>query len=453
MAIVRRKLRNGKVSYWIKFSHNGKDVWEKGGTTERAAKALEAQRKREVAAGTYMRERTGRVTMSGWLADFFAKRTNRTVANDRALIERHVLSLEWFGELAVQEMRPRHLVRLVEDMRAAGRLGEKSISTVMGVVMLAVRTAHVEDLLSDMPVLPRGMLRRKTAPGNKRKPYQRHEVHAILTCPELRPDYRVFAALAFYTGMREGEVCGRRWRDLDAKASPLAALSVHSQYNDQPLKGDERDISRPRAIPVHPELWTILHEWAATGFELVHCRKPTRDDFIVPQASGANHTKSSGYKMFQRILKTAGITNRSLHSTRHAFISIARSCGARADVLERVTHNAAGETIDDYTTFEWQSLCEAVSVLRVDATVDPIANRAALQLQSLDSNQGESGLSPRKLTEGGRRETERGHPGFVGESGVAGASRGARHQLTPAHLAIAFLGVTRRAELRAGGAS
>lgn len=375
MAIVRRKLRSGKVSYWIKFSWNGGDVWERAGTNEREAKALEAQRKREVAAGTYTRERTGRVTVEAWFSDWFAGRSNRTVENDRALIDRHVLSIEWFAKMAVQETRTKHLLRLVEEIRKAGRLGEKSISTVYGVVASAFRRAQIEELIhEDITKLPRGTLTRKTAPGNRRKPYQRAEMHALLTCGALRPDTRIFVALAFFTGMREGEICGRRWRDWDRSTRPLGALSVHSQYDDQPLKGDAKDKARPRMVPVHPELAELLAAWWDEGFELVHRRRPTPEDFIVPQANGTNHTKSSGYKLFQRALDAAGVQNRSLHSTRHAFVSIARSNGARPDVLERVTHNASGETIDDYTTFEWRALCEAVA--RVDADVDPIANQA-----------------------------------------------------------------------------
>ena len=35
----------------------------------------------------------------------------------------------------------------------------------------------------------------------------------------------------------------------------------------------------------------------------------------------------------------------------------------REDVLERVTHNAAGDIIDQYTHFDWEPLCEAVACI------------------------------------------------------------------------------------------
>jgi hypothetical protein len=51
------------------------------------------------------------------------------------------------------------------------------------------------------------------------------------------------------------------------------------------------------------------------------------------------------------------------HSTRHTFITWARRGGARADVLEVVTHNAAGRMIDQYTHWDWAPLCDAVACL------------------------------------------------------------------------------------------
>src|SRR5690606_14541407 len=57
---------------------------------------------------------------------------------------------------------------------------------------------------------------------------------------------------------------------------------------------------------------------------------------------------------------------RGTHALRRAFISLARSDGARKDVLEVVTHNAAGAVIDLYTSLEWQTLFEAGSCLRFE---------------------------------------------------------------------------------------
>src|SRR5690606_30080071 len=142
------------------------------------------------------------------------------------------------------------------------------------------RDAHLQGLIvADPCVLPRGFWGRVVAA--ERIPYSAEEALALMNHPEIRPDFRVWLALAFYTGMREGEVCGRRFRDWEAEARPLGALTVASQYFDEPLK-----TKRPRRIPVHPELHRILEWWKTEGFELVFGRPPMEADWIVPRRRG-----------------------------------------------------------------------------------------------------------------------------------------------------------------------
>jgi integrase len=115
-------------------------------------------------------------------------------------------------------------------------------------------------------------------------------------------------------------------------------------------------------VPVHPFLERALSEWWASGFELTYCRKPLPTDFIVPRTTnGRNQSAHSAYESFQTALERLGIENRTLHACRNTFISLARRAGARADVLEKVTHNARGSVFDCYTSFDWAPLCEAVS--------------------------------------------------------------------------------------------
>jgi hypothetical protein len=134
-------------------------------------------------------------------------------------------------------------------------------------------------------------------------------------------------------------------------------------------------------VPVHPALAVLLDAWWRDGFELTFGRRPRSSDWIVPRrrASDRPHTKSSAYKAFQRACELLGIENRSLHSTRHTMITWTRRGGARADVLEKITHNAAGRIMDQYTHWDWQPLCEAV-LCRDYAGVAAGRARGAVQL-------------------------------------------------------------------------
>lgn len=68
--------------------------------------------------------------------------------------------------------------------------------------------------------------------------------------------------------------------------------------------------------------------------------------------------ESSAYKACWRTCDLLELENRSLHSTRHTMITWARRGGASPDLLEKITHSAAGRFIDQYTHWDWEPLCQ-----------------------------------------------------------------------------------------------
>ena len=84
----------------------------------------------------------------------------------------------------------------------------------------------------------------------------------------------MFATLALLTGMREGEICGLHFRDIDDAATPLGSIHLTSQYDGQPLKTERGLGEHSRNIPIHQVLADKLRWWRSEGFELVNYRKP-----------------------------------------------------------------------------------------------------------------------------------------------------------------------------------
>jgi integrase len=379
MSVIPRK-RLKKTVFYVVFSWQGKRVWEHAGTDQREAQRLDARRRKEVREGTYEpdTERAGTTVMQA-LRAWSLKRKIRSADNESALLERHVIRRTWFSVMPLGNVRPKHAVRLVEQMkttRPPGEedekerepLGDKSIAIIVGALHTFFRDQYIAERVPANPiVLPRGLLSRKSE--NPRGIYTMQEIARLISPTGLRsadgavyPDQVMFNAIAFYTGAREGEVCGLRWSDWDEGSKPLGCLTI------------------ARRAPVHPELERRLKAWRKSGFELVFGRPPRPDDLIVPHRDDVPHTKSSAYKMWRRSCDLAGVPNRTLHSTRHSFITHARRGGGRKEVIERITHNASGDIIDNYTHWEWDPLCEAMLCFRVprpivDAGVDETAKR------------------------------------------------------------------------------
>jgi integrase len=306
------------------------------------------------------------------------RRTNAYAPDEAALLRRYVYSRPWLSDMRLDEVKPRHVDRLIAEMRAQG-LSDKTITNAINVLKLAFKSAVREEAVAANPIVLE-VRALKTAPTVEKETYTPAEV-AVLTRHHTIPwPIRVLNALCLFAGLREGEACGRRWRDL-SDAAPLSALLVRDQYGGKALKTE-----RPRVVPVHPELAAILEKWATEGFELYTGQAPKPDDFIVPNVSSRraadHHSRSSFYKAFVKHAEAAGVRPRSLHSTRHTFISLCRRGGARKDVLERVSHNSRGDIVDRYTHLDWEPLCEAVLCLKID--VHPL-------LQPGTGNTGNSG--------------------------------------------------------------
>ena len=391
MAVVLRKRGSSRV-FWVAFYAEGRQVWERVGTDRREAEALDRQRKREVREGTYAANVRPTMTFGEWLESWLKTRRNRNAKEDTRIVNQYLLSREWLRDLKCEEMDPKHTARLVRELKetispeTTAPISDKYISNIYGLYRTAVQDARLEKIvLNDPSLLRRGTIHR-AARRNVRKPYDADEVHAFLSCDD--DEARMLMALALLTGMREGEVCGRRWRDWDRSRAPLGCLHVASQYDDQPLKTAKRPDEQARMVPVHPALAETLTWWWAGGFEFTYCRKPTADDFIVPRTKdGRPHTRSSAYKLFQLACSRSKVASKSLHATRHTFVSLCRNGGASGDVVEKITHNAQGEIIDQYTHHSWASLCAAVMCLDqvLDQNLDQASEPAKNKRKSVEA--------------------------------------------------------------------
>jgi integrase len=383
MAIVTRIRKSGPVySVSNRIPGQKQPAREPVGSDRREAMRRDAAMKKEIKAGIYVGKPTGAKTVGAYAEGWLAERNTRSLRDDVGRFKNHVVKrCPWFVELKLEDVRVSHVIRLAKELALpyvnakgktrtlAPRAHANIFKSLLGPMFRDARMAEL--MVRNVCELPRGTL---NGSSKRRKPYAGTTVAAMTTDARIDLDCRMFCALLFYTGTRVGEACGLRFSDYDTETQPLGALVVSKQYNGEALKTDTQvDGAQTRWIPVHPFLAAALDEWRRTGFEMVYCRKPTPVDFIVPRRSDSArcHSKSSAYEMFQAALARLGIENQTVHATRNTFITLCRRAGARSDVLEQVTHNAAGKVIDIYTDFDWQPLCDAVAcfMTRLPTTV------------------------------------------------------------------------------------
>lgn len=359
MAVIGKK-RKTSTTYYVVTWWNDKAWQERSGTDKREAERLDARRKREVADKTFLPAGARTAPPPSSTVDQYAKawgseRTNVSASDDRRNLGRFQ-KLAWFAGMALADVRPKHVIAALKELR--GSVSEKSLRNAYGTLTTMCRDAVIAEVIAANPcVLPRNFFDGTAA--KEREIYECGEVAVLLSHHAIPSPVRVLNALCLLGGLREGEACGRRWRDIDRSTVPLMALAVGTQYAGRALK-----TKKARVVPVHPELAIILQEWAVGDFAALMGRSPEPDDYIVPYLSARStaglYTRSIYYKAFVAGCTAAGVRARSLHSTRHTMVTMARRGGADRQILSKVTHNAKGEIIDRYNHPEWEPLCAAV---------------------------------------------------------------------------------------------
>jgi integrase len=371
MAVVKRTRAGGKVVYGVTNEWNGVQQWELVGPNKRAAEIRDRAMKKEITEGAYMpKSTTAHVSLGAFADEWLKHRTNASKVDEARHIRLYLKTRPWLADKRIDEVKVSDRKQFIREMRSevktdgTRRLADKTIGNAIGTLHLVFKAAiEAERCVLQPFARQKGEL--DLTSDEEVEIYTTTEV-AVLTRHHSIPwSIRTLNGLPCLAGLREGEAVGTKWGDLDMGTKPLWSLTIRRQYEGRKLK-----TKRPRLVPVHPELQKLLQAWGAEGFELYTGRKPTPDDFIVPNCSARarvpNHTRSSYYKQFVKHAEAAGVRPRSLHATRHSFITHCRRGGAREDVLERVTHNAAGKMIDRYTHFDFAPLCEAVLCLSLD---------------------------------------------------------------------------------------
>ena len=125
MAVVSRTLVDGTVVFWVVFRWQGTQKWERTGTERRRADRLNDRRLAEVKAGTYVPKEQSKATLTWqYLRTWLDGRSNRSAANERDMVERHVLDRaehREFCDKPIDQIRPPDIKMMLDVLKKQPR--------------------------------------------------------------------------------------------------------------------------------------------------------------------------------------------------------------------------------------------------------------------------------------------------------------------------------------------
>ena len=336
----------------------------------------EVLRRLDDATRPKLKELTVATYAERWLAETKRSRDDETRIYEYALPS--------IGDMPLRDVRVIHIERLVKRLVDEGHLSNRSILHVYSVLRVMFKRALREELIDRTPCtlgkdeLPKKVDKDPEWRANAR--LSQVEAEALISCPDIPPDRRVFYSILLFTGARPGEVIPLRWSHLLAR-EPLKALLLPRGFDtkNKVLK-EHTKTEAAKTVPVHPELERVLDDWRMRGWAARFDREPTDDDLIVPKPRDSGHQSGGPTVMWdldafrakakgnpkatrERLrygdFGVAGVPHRhQLYETRATFITMATENEMIKDVASQWTHRSPEETPrDGYSRVTWKVEC------------------------------------------------------------------------------------------------
>jgi len=173
---------------------------------------------------------------------------------------------------------------------------------------------------------------------------------------EVAKQDRLYAlyALALTTGMRQGELLGLRWADVD-----LDRATVHVRQQLRRLKGEGMHFSEPKtargrrtiALPDMAIDVLKLHRKAQLEARLAAGSLWQDYDLVFPNQTGKPMERQNiNRRSFLPLLDKAGLPRIRFHDLRHSAATLLLAQGVHPKVVqERLGHSQISLTMDTYS--------------------------------------------------------------------------------------------------------
>jgi len=267
------------------------------------------------------------------------------------------------GRLArtrTSDLSPRHVVMLREELIAAGLSGSTVANAVMPLRVLVSRETESGNLERDP-------FRGVRWPSKESHPARWATVaDAEALIGALDGADRAYCAIAFFAGLRAGEISGLRWADvnLDAADPYIAVLRSFDQKTGQETA--PKSTKSLRTVPVADQLVPILREYRADLATTEGAERIAPGARVFTGRDGVNVRGAVVLKRCERAWAARGLDGIAvgLHAARHTFASLAVAAGIDLFRLSRIMgHSSIQITVDRYSHLYPDGLGEARRLL------------------------------------------------------------------------------------------
>jgi integrase len=221
----------------------------------------------------------------------------------------------------------------IEEFKSELKCGPKRVNKVLGPMRSLFRFAHKAGFIEKNPM---DLVDNLKVTKSDIYPLSMEEVNFFLE--HVSPHYKNFFVVAFFTGMRFGEMAALKWKNVDFKLGVIRVRESRVMGMEGPPK-TKRSLRDIKMLP--PVIEALRDQRRATM---------GRSDYVFLNQYGRQLLSDSvNQHVWKPALKKAGLKERSLYQTRHTFATLMLDAGELPGwVQQMMGHETLQMIYDNY---------------------------------------------------------------------------------------------------------
>lgn len=255
---------------------------------------------------------------------------------------------ESLGNIELSHITPMVIQKLYNRLTKERILSDENIQKVHTLINDSLKKAERWGLISRNPA---SLVDRPKAEKKEIKVWNLQEVQTFLKFAKDYNRYYIAFLLALTTGMRQGEILGLRWKDIDFEQDCLRITQTLSNDGKEifPYTKTKAGI-RTVDLPEETRVQLLIHkniveqEKGELGVQYMNL------DLVVCTSNGTPTNKSNIRRTFKAIIKKANLPNIRFHDMRHTHATLLLLQGVNPKIVsERLGHADVRITLDTYS--------------------------------------------------------------------------------------------------------
>ena len=235
-----------------------------------------------------------------WVKIMPQKVKSSTLKDYRGALNYYILPK--FGNVPIKDIDFLDIEEFRSDMKCSNKRKNNVLVPMRSLMKFALRAGLIDKN-------PMDLVENLSVSKPEFYPLSIDEVHRFLDV--VKPQYKNFFIVAFYTGMRFGEMAALKWKHIDFKLGVIKVRETRVRGEE----GRPKTAGSVRDIKILPPVVEALRDQ----------RKATmgKSDYVFLNYYGRPLLPNSvNYRIWKSALKKAGLKPRSLYQTRHTFATL-----------------------------------------------------------------------------------------------------------------------------------